>query len=128
MSVEGYVIDRLKNKDPAYLGKTHAEQISMATDELGALKSKSVQLQALKEKNTALSAMAKEQSNFKEIASINQQIQENLAQIDKLMGFEKTSTIPLVPKDQSKLEVGKKYQSPDGRIGVWNGKGFTPVK
>jgi len=95
LSPEAYIADRVKANDPSYVGKTHAEQIANATDELGAIKSKTVQLQALKEKNTALSAMAKEQSNFKEIASINQQIQENLAQIDKLMGFEKTSTLAM---------------------------------
>jgi hypothetical protein len=30
-----------------------------------------------------------------------------------------------VPSDPSKLEVGKAYQAPDGRVGVWTGQGFV---
>ena len=37
-----------------------------------------------------------------------------------------TATLPpLVPKDKGSLVVGKKYSSPDGRVGTWNGKTFV---
>jgi hypothetical protein len=37
-----------------------------------------------------------------------------------------TATLPpLVPKDEGSLVVGKKYSSPDGRVGTWNGKTFV---
>lgn len=32
-----------------------------------------------------------------------------------------------VPEDASKRVVGKSYKSPDGKIGIWTGKGWQPV-
>jgi len=131
LSPEAYIEKRLKNNDSSYIGKTHAEQIAMATDELGALKSKTVQMQAIKDKNAAIIAMMKENSstgNMKDNAALQQELRENNNRIDELMNFQKAPpVIPPVPENKKELKIGTTYKNEAGKVGIWNGKGFTPV-
>ena len=124
------IAKELKN-DPKYRDASYADVLAAAFNIKSGLTSKLSStdlLQRIKLENANVKDLTLSDDDRKEarerLAILNKQLDltSGLAPDPK----DTTATLPpLVPKDKGSLVAGKKYRSPDGTVGTWNGKTFV---
>ena len=127
------IAKELRN-DPKYKDASYADVLTAAFGIKSGLTSKlsstdllqRIKLENANAKDLTLSDDDRNQAKER-LAILNKQLDQTsgLAPAPSQYKEGDKSTPPLVPKDKGSLVVNKKYSSPDGRVGTWNGKTFV---